>query len=568
MAEDQKINQFRKSENFPVASFLIPKHAREPILALYQFARSADEISDDHTLSNDVRKTRLLEIYNGFLSGDINKIPYPARDYYRFALNGTYNIKHGLALLEAFIQDTDKKIYKNWAETLGYCRRSAATIGRHVLEATNEFAADVSLSDNICTVLQLINHLQDLKADYMNDGRCYFDTSFFPDCSEIIAEKESESINKGKLEVISELKEMLNSSKSIVSSISSIRVRCEISVICEVAALLLKKLEVNDILTSRVQLTKPEKIKALLFGIAKAIFVLPKLSRKASSIAFKSRSSFLKPMLRLDKERRRAILCFYSFCRLVDDAADDCTDVEKAVENINFWKDELEKIYSDKVMYLPTHPISRELELHVKKYGVEKKYLEEIIAGQEMDISGQMLRPSNDVFDTYCYRVASCVGLASVKIFGYKEKNSVKIENFAASLGKALQIINIIRDVKEDARKGRIYIPKSLLEEVGHPLVTPEQIYDDYDRFEVELEPALKKLGEIADFNFNRAMKSLPVRERYNMRPALLMKKIYQKYLEKMREYHFIFERDEISLTLKEKFKIFYLDPYEPVRKI
>ena len=562
-AEDQKIEQFRSAENFPVASALIPKHAREAIHALYQFARSADEIADDHTIPDATRREKLQQLYNGLLSGEINNIPYHSRDYYRHTVYGSYNLKHGLALLSAFIQDTEKKKYQTWEETLDYCRRSAATIGRHVLEATQEFAADVESSDKICTVLQLINHLQDLKKDYVNDGRLYFHQ--FNE-AEINAEKESESVTKAKLEVIAKLQEMLSSSKDILSTISSIRVRAEIAVIYKIAQQLLKKLSKNDILTSRVELTKFEKVKALITGSVWALFTLPSREGRTKSIAFRSKSSFVKPLLKLDAERRRAMICFYSFCRLIDDAADDASDVNQARTQLNFWKGEVDKIYSPEIMDIPTHPVTRELELHVKKFGIERKYLDEMIAGQEMDISGQMIKPDMETFDTYCYRVAGCVGLVSVKIFGYNEKNHTKIENFAASLGRALQMVNILRDVKDDARKGRIYIPYDYLEEIGLQDLLPEEIYGNYDKYEIELEPAAKRLAEQADISFQRAMKNLPLRERGNMRPALMMKKIYQKYLEKMREYHFIFDRDEIALSVKEKFQIFYLN--ESARKI
>jgi phytoene/squalene synthetase len=121
-----------------------------------------------------------------------------------------------------------------------------------------------------------------------------------------------------------------------------------------------------------------------------------------------------------------------------------------------------------------------------------------------------------------------------------------------------------MRDVEEDARKARIYIPEYLLEKYGLGHLTPAEIFHNYDKYEVDLEPALNKLYEEAMSLFEDAQQNLPAEETDNMKAALLMAKVYKKYLEKMKAKHFIFDREEISLTFKEKFNIFY----EPARKV
>jgi phytoene/squalene synthetase len=562
---EKVFENFRKKENFPVASLLIPAKARASILALYKFARFADEISDNAKLSNEDRKTKLKKIYTALQSGKISEMPYPVRDYYRACENGQMGLKHGLALLEAFIQDTEKKQYASWDETLFYCQRSAATIGRSVLEATAEFGGDIESSDKICAVLQLINHLQDIKEDYLHDNRVYFDASLIPDHLEIGQEKESDSITKGKLEIISRLREILNSSSGLVKQLGSFRIRAEIATIYKIAEALLDKLSQNDILSeTRVELTSKEKKKALLKGFLWALKTIRLSKYSAAKIAFRSKSSFVKPLLKLNRQRRKAMLCFYSFCRLVDDVADDHLDRDVAKENLKFWFDEVERIYSKDVTVLPKHPVSWELSLAVRKYDIDKNHLLEIVKGQEMDISGQMVKPDKELFDLYCYRVAACVGLVSIQIFGYNPDNSEAVKTFAMDLGRALQLVNIMRDVEEDARKARIYIPEYLLEKYGLGHLTPAEIFHNYDKYEVDLEPALNKLYEEAMSLFEDAQQNLPAEETDNMKAALLMAKVYKKYLEKMKAKHFIFDREEISLTFKEKFNIFY----EPARKV
>ncbi len=553
----EKIEEFRKKENFPVASLLLPKQARLPIRALYRFARLADEISDDSNISNEERKRLLIEIYDSLKAGD------DGSDYFHECRDGKMSLKHGLALLEAFIQDTEKKRYESWGETLDYCQRSAATIGRSVLEATGEFAADVSSADKICMVLQLVNHVQDIKADYVNDGRIYFDAGLInPD--DIGLDAETVDFTAGKAVIIARLRDMLYSAGNIFETINSFRVRAEIATIYNIALMLLDKLEGNDVLgEKRVELTDKEKKRALKKGVMLALKIRPLAEYSSASFAILSRSSFIKPLLTLDKGRRKAMLCFYAFCRLIDDAVDNAKDNTDAALRLKQWNDEVERIYSPDLIVLPKHPVSRELGLYINKYSIAKNDLLEMIEGQRMDISGAMNWPSDEVLDKYCYRVASCVGLVSVRIFGYYPENEGRITRFAIALGKALQLVNIMRDVKEDARNGRIYLPASLLEKHGFNY-NAEEIYTGYEMLKGGIVPILEDVSHMADGYFAEAMGNLPENEYKNMRPALLMMRVYKNYLEKMRAQRFVFERSDIKLSILEKVKIFY----EPVGKI
>jgi phytoene/squalene synthetase len=554
---ENNIGQFREAENFPVASFLLPASARNPILALYEFARNADEISDNKNEDAKLRNQRLQNLYNALNQGNIYKIPYYARGYYRACKDGKMNLSHGLALIQAFIQDTEKSRYNSWQETLDYCQLSAATIGRLVLEACNEFNAEIKFSDNICTVLQLINHLQDLKKDYSELDRIYFHN--IPQ-QLISGDDESAELTSAKNEIIMQLKAMLQESYPIFSQLNSLRLRAEIATIYHVAQRLLVKLEKNNILANtRIELTKAEKIKCLISGSFIALKTIHLKINSSKKIAKHAKSSFVRPLIFLPKQKRKAMLCLYSFCRLVDDAVDDFVPSnENANFNpLDFWRAELNKIYSENNVDYPQNAVCRELSLYVTKYKIPKEFLLEIIEGQQMDFLNLMIKPSDDLLDKYCYRVASCVGLASIYIFGFNDANKAKVHNYAINLGKGLQYINIMRDVREDAVRGRIYLPLTLLQAYGLQQITAEELDKNFSNYESKISELLADMYLQANNYFKIAFENLPKSEANNMKIAMLMMRVYKKYLDKMKDSNFIFTRDEISLTLKEKLKLF-----------
>ncbi len=564
MPSQQNMQKFRKAENFPVASLLLPSRGRSAVLALYRFARAADEIADSPTLASSEKKKQLQQLRAALQQGDVHSMAYDARDYWRACNAGKMNLKHGLSLLDAFIQDAEKQEYASWEETLSYCRCSAATIGRSLLEACGEFGADVKFSDDICNVLQLINHLQDLKKDREQLSRQYFDKSFFPNVEDVLQQKESPSVTEGKHKVIAKLRDMLNPASALIPQISSFRVRAEIATIYKVAQKLLDKLSTSDILEKRVELSRAEKRSAAIKGVlwaARSTF-----TKKYSSghMAYGSGSSFIAPLLSLKAERRRAMLCYYSLCRHLDDIADSNEPKDVVLTKLAEWDDEIESMYSAEALHLPQHSLAREMALYVRCYGIEKQHLLELIEGQRMDANNLMLRPQLVLLNTYCYRVASCVGLVSARIFGYSESNRQAVEKFATELGLGLQYINIIRDVREDAGVGRIYLAAEKLQKAGIGNITPLEIYSNYAHAEVVLEPLLKEMAATAEAYIDSAMQILPEEERDNMRAALLMKHVYLKYLEKMKRKRFLFDRKDIKLTFIEKLKLLY----EPAGKI
>ena len=172
-----------------------------------------------------------------------------------------------------------------------------------------------------------------------------------------------------------------------------------------------------------------------------------------------SGSSFYYSFMFLPKEKRLAITALYAFCREVDDVVDECSDAGVARTTLTWWRMQVADIYDGK----PQHPVAQALVPIVRKFNIAQEHLQEIIDGMEMDLD----QPRYSDFKSlqlYCYRVASVVGLLAAEIFGYTDRQTQK---YAHDLGIAFQLTNIIRDVGEDARRGRIYLPMDELQQFG-----------------------------------------------------------------------------------------------------
>ncbi len=177
-------------------------------------------------------------------------------------------------------------------------------------------------------------------------------------------------------------------------------------------------------------------------------------------VTAKSKSNFYYAFFFLPRDQREALEAIYAYCRLVDDVVDEEAPVEKKLAGIAHWRRELDAVFGDGT---PSHPVASQLREAVKRFPVRREDLEAVIDGCAMDI--EKTRYENwDELRTYCYRVASAVGLMCIEIFGY---HSPRARDYAVDLGIALQLTNILRDVAEDARRGRIYLPADELAQFG-----------------------------------------------------------------------------------------------------
>lgn len=234
--------------------------------------------------------------------------------------------------------------------------------------------------------------------------------------------------------------------------------------------------------------------------------------------AASSGSSFYYSFLFLPAEQRRAITALYAFCREVDDVVDECRDASVAQNKLIWWREELERTYHGE----PQHPVGQALQPIIEQFAMPQEELLEIIDGMEMDLVQQRYASFNEL-RLYCHRVAGVVGLLAAEIFGYEDRHTRK---YADALGLALQLTNILRDLREDAERGRIYIPEDELQKFG---VTAEDLRRPQASERVE--KLLQFQAERALQCYHDAYALLPPDDRYRQRTGLVMAAIYEALL-------------------------------------
>jgi 15-cis-phytoene synthase len=240
------------------------------------------------------------------------------------------------------------------------------------------------------------------------------------------------------------------------------------------------------------------------------------------SRAIQSGSSFYYSFLFLPRDRRRAITALYAFCREVDDVVDEVREPTIARTKLAWWREEVAKIYHGR----PQHPVALALCDVVGPYQLEEARLVELIHGMQMDLDYNAY-PDFEALKVYCHRVAGVVGTLSARIFGFQDARTL---DYAADLGIAFQLTNIIRDVGEDARRNRVYLPLHELAEFG---VTTDDI--THAR---ETEPFKKLMAfqvSRAESWYDQAFSKLPDVDRKPQRPGIVMAAIYRTLLEEIR---------------------------------
>lgn len=240
----------------------------------------------------------------------------------------------------------------------------------------------------------------------------------------------------------------------------------------------------------------------------------------------KSKSSFFWPIMLLPKGQREGLKALYAFCREADDAVDMATTPESASGRLAYWEMQLAQAYSPEMMdKKELHPVMLALLPVIREYSLPRSHFDEMLLGMRMDIDGSAIAPSWQKLHIYCYRVAGCVGLQAVRIFGCE---SPQAHDYAIALGEALQLTNILRDMHEDMEQGRLYLPREYLAEYQLP-------YDDLQALAAN--PKLKKVAiavaQDARAAYVKAEQLLPAIDRRRLRSARLMHAIYLQLLER-----------------------------------
>lgn len=234
-----------------------------------------------------------------------------------------------------------------------------------------------------------------------------------------------------------------------------------------------------------------------------------------------SGSSFLPAFHFLGKEKKMALTALYAFCREVDDAVDECKEYKEGKAKLDWWSLELSRLFSG----TPRHPVTKTLINYIDKFDLNKEYFDEIIDGMEMDLNFNRYENFKQL-QLYCYRVASSVGILSAKIFGFNDTKTLK---YAHDMGIALQLTNIIRDLGEDARRGRIYAPLDELKIFG---VTEADVLNHIEGEKIK--KLVVFLSERAENFYFSAISHLPIEDKRKQLPGLMMGNIYFVLLKKI----------------------------------
>jgi phytoene synthase len=502
----------------------LPARYRGPVALIYRFAREADDIADEGEANAETR-LRELQHYGDSLR-DIEAQRPPAIAW--FSELGAVIRTHRLPfepfhdLLSAFSQDVTRTRYARYEEVLDYCRRSANPVGRLLLALYGaDNAANRRWSDAICTGLQLVNFLQDIAVDYQK-GRIYLALDELAD-----AGLTPDDIARGRNDARWEgfMKQQVARTRALLVSGTPLgrvmrgRLGFEMRMIISGGARILDKIDAvhGDVFRARPVLKwhdwPPLVTRALRTDMNPHEYCQQK--------AAQSGSSFYYSFLFLPEDRRRAITALYAFCREVDDVVDEVTEPTVARAKLGWWSQEIERVYRGGAQ----HPVALALADIVKPFGLEEDRLHEIIAGMFMDLDHQRYA-TYEGLKHYCHHVAGVVGVLSAKIFGYQ--NPLTLE-YAEDLGLAFQLTNIIRDVGEDARRNRIYLPLDELTRFG---VTETDILgaretDGFKRLMAfQIDRALRL--------YDSAFAKLSREDRKAQRPGIVMAAIYRTLLKEI----------------------------------
>lgn len=249
-----------------------------------------------------------------------------------------------------------------------------------------------------------------------------------------------------------------------------------------------------------------------------------------------SGSSFYYSFLFLEQKQKEAIIAVYAYCREIDDIVDECQDPTVAQDKLNWWRHELTACFAGK----GTHPVSQALQDPINHYNLPIEYFLELIDGVESDL-GQVRFQTYSDLSLYCYRVAGVIGLLAAEIFGFKNRNTLK---YATKLGTAFQLTNILRDVKEDLNRGRLYIPLEDLEKFD---VTEQQLSEG--KTTEKIRNLMMFQATRAHEHYQDAFRTLPEEDRYPQRSGIIMAEIYQAILSEIEKNEYKVLEKRISLT-------------------
>src|SRR5229473_5287459 len=496
-------------ENFNVVSWLLPKALHQHFYNLYAYCRWADDLGDE--APDAARALELLHWWERELDACYQGKPsHPV-----FVALGETIVAKDIPkqpfadLLTAFRQDQTVKRYPNWDAVLGYCRYSADPVGRLVLYLCGYRDEERQrLSDATCTALQLANFWQDVSRD-LDIGRIYIplDAAAARGLSEndIVERRFDERYARLMKDLIVRTRTLFAEGRPLAKMVDG-RLTVDLEMFTRGGLAVLDSIESMgyDTLHHRPAVSKLKQAallgRALVAHLAGgnppsnevatepatvgAQHAAPHLSKTIAQsyeechrIARASQSNFYYAFFLLPKPKRDALAALYAFMRLVDDVADENQSLHAKQRGLAKWRAALDQYITGQdhvfdgnaAMAAPAPSLSGASEVlpalvdTTQLYKMPARYLHDLISGAEMDLTVKTY-PTFDRLREYCYRVAGTVGLTCTHVFGFRDARALDL---AEKLGLAFQLTNIIRDVHEDYKLGRIYLPEEDLQRYG-----------------------------------------------------------------------------------------------------
>ncbi len=496
-------------ENFNIASWLLPTELHQHFYNLYAYCRWADDLGDE--ISETQRALELLDWWERELNACYEGRPSHAV----FVALGETVVAKDIPrqlfadLLKAFRQDQTVKRYATWESVLDYCVYSANPVGRLVLYLCGyRDEARQKLSDATCTALQLANFWQDVSRD-LEKGRIYIplDAAAHHGLSEadIVARRFSQNYVALMKDLIARTRILFNEGLPLAQQVDG-KLSVDLEMFSRGGRAVLDAIEAQgyDTLNHRPSISKAKQA-----GLLGRVLLSQIFSRKRRSAAVRdagistspsgdadsasrstpgvparldlahsyetcwnlareAHSNFYYAFFLLPKAKRDGIAALYAFMRLVDNVADEGDDLAIKQRGLAQWRAALDRAVtgygafidgSSALAFQPGPEGASEvlpaLVDTMRRFNMPARYLHDQISGAEMDLTITSY-PTFDRLREYCYRVASTVGLTCTHIFGFKDPRALDL---AEKLGLAFQLTNIIRDVQEDAGRGRVYLP-------------------------------------------------------------------------------------------------------------
>jgi len=509
-------------ENFNVVSWLLPKNLHQHFYNVYAYCRWADDLGDE--VPNPMRALQLLDWWERELNSCYEGKPsHPVFIALRETIVAKDIPKQPFAdLLRAFRQDQAVRRYPTWAAVLGYCTYSANPVGRLVLYLCGyRDEHRQRLSDATCTALQLANFWQDVSRD-LDKGRIYIplDSAAAHGLNEndIMERRFDERYVRLMQDLIARTRALFAQGMPLSNAVQG-RLSVDIEMFSRGGLAVLDAIEAMgyDTLHKRPAISKVKQadvlgrtlVKHLVASNSQPVEVAsapvmvgarhaaPQLAttivdsyNHCHRIARAASSNFYYAFFLLPKPKRDALTALYAFMRLIDDVSDEGQDLSAKQRALAKWRAALDQAITGQeqifdgnaAMSSPAPALSGAAEVlpglvdTMQRYKIPSRYLHDLISGAEMDLTVGTY-PTFERLREYCYRVAGTVGLTCTHVFGFTGARALDL---AEKLGLAFQVTNILRDVHEDHKRGRVYLPEEDMARYG---VSPE----DFGRAEATL---------------------------------------------------------------------------------